>query len=640
MEKNLTFQASAYLQTLIGRELFRSGDSALVELVKNAYDAGAAEVIITIRGQSTREPGEIEVRDDGEGMTLSQVERLFMVAGYSQRVSKPGARGRVPTGEKGIGRFATDRLGKTLTVLTKVRGKREGLRVTIDWSQFEDRQKKFNEVSVLCESVEIPELRAQPCGTLLRITRLRDKWETNRVLSARKLLGQLLNPFEPTTDFRISLNYGPSEKGSGLLEPPTVKGADLEVHFQIASDGKVKRWKRKKDEAKSTVTQTISSAPASELKHLAGVKGRFLYFLERPPRLSTSGLSPAVRVYRDGFRVEPLGEGSVDWLGVAEKRAKRAGHAHVVPSRLFGFVGISRKRHPLLRDTTSRESLLDTSAALAFFTVLREQLAWLEDSIRIEVAEPRWEESKKEQAKNLQRARFHALSIMSAGLAHELRQPLQTIRTEAENIIDRMSQLGLSDRDIWESQKQIDADIERIDKTIQLIASIAGGNIGDSSEFDLSETVRSQSQAFGQKFATKGIKVSISATSPQKCVLNKTIVTIVLVNLVQNAIDAVVARNAESKRIAVRLSKEGSVHALEVSDTGDGIPSEIQPRLLKGFVSEKTGGMGVGLYYCNTLVKAQGGEITFTSRDEVGAKFKVTLPDQRKARRAKADSSR
>ncbi len=63
----LTFEASAYLQTLIGRELFRSQELAVVELVKNAYDSGAETVDVLITVPSAKGPGEIVVRDNGDG---------------------------------------------------------------------------------------------------------------------------------------------------------------------------------------------------------------------------------------------------------------------------------------------------------------------------------------------------------------------------------------------------------------------------------------------------------------------------------------------------------------------------------------------------------------------------------------------
>src|SRR5690348_14813643 len=112
----LPFEASANLQRLIGRELIPNDEVALVELVKNSYDSGARKVTIVLQPPSEREPGSIAIRDDGEGMTLDALKNLFMIAGYSERPEQVGTSRRVPTGEKGIGRFASDKLGKRLTV--------------------------------------------------------------------------------------------------------------------------------------------------------------------------------------------------------------------------------------------------------------------------------------------------------------------------------------------------------------------------------------------------------------------------------------------------------------------------------------------------------------------------------------------
>ncbi len=79
--QKLTFEASAYLQTLIGRELFRSRELAVVELVKNAYDSGARNVNIRISLPTEKRVPSFEITDDGSGMDLAGIKRLFMVAG-------------------------------------------------------------------------------------------------------------------------------------------------------------------------------------------------------------------------------------------------------------------------------------------------------------------------------------------------------------------------------------------------------------------------------------------------------------------------------------------------------------------------------------------------------------------------------
>ena len=115
----LHFRVSANLLRIIGQELVASDEDAVLELVKNAYDSNARTVTITIEPISETRVGFIRIQDDGQGMSRRDFEHLFMVAGYSERPEEASSAKRVPTGEKGIGRFAASRLGSRLIVLTR-----------------------------------------------------------------------------------------------------------------------------------------------------------------------------------------------------------------------------------------------------------------------------------------------------------------------------------------------------------------------------------------------------------------------------------------------------------------------------------------------------------------------------------------
>jgi hypothetical protein len=212
----LQFEASAYLQTLIGRELIRTQEAAVVELVKNSYDSGAKTAIVRISTPTEKRPPSIEIIDDGSGMDLQSLRKIFMVAGYSERPEEAGNE-RVPTGEKGIGRFASDRLGSLLLVETKTEGQVDGIIVNIDWKAFENRKKKFNEISVPYYRRPI-EMGKEQSGTRLTITGLREPWEQKNILNLRAVLSQLLNPYDTPENFRITLDVAGSDKLSGPIE--------------------------------------------------------------------------------------------------------------------------------------------------------------------------------------------------------------------------------------------------------------------------------------------------------------------------------------------------------------------------------------------------------------------------------------
>src|SRR6266487_3530952 len=101
--KTFRFRASARLQKLFGRDLIPDDDSAVEELVKNAYDSNASEVTISVVRPTAERDGQIEVKDNGFGLSSREFERVWMQAGYSEKTGQPlPETGRIQVGEKGI----------------------------------------------------------------------------------------------------------------------------------------------------------------------------------------------------------------------------------------------------------------------------------------------------------------------------------------------------------------------------------------------------------------------------------------------------------------------------------------------------------------------------------------------------------
>ena len=625
-DSELRFKASAHLQRLIGRELFRSDELAILELVKNAYDSGARRVEVTIQPETERLPGEIVIRDNGSGMDLEKFRKTFMFAGFSSRPEEVETATRVPTGEKGIGRFASDRLGSALSVITRVKDTSRALLVDIDWRAFEDRRKEFNQITVPHRYEKSNDILDGESGTTLRISKMREPWGRTKSASLRRTLADLLNPYEKPADFSIDLNVVGSERLSGTISQSPISGSDLELRFKVDSSGVVSRRIRGTEHPTAKEGEWVKTSRYEP--ELAGITGRLFYFYKRPSREQSSGLDSGVRLYRDGFRIEPLGSSAADWLGIAEKRAKRAGHAHIVPTRLFGFVSLSRIRNPLLVDTTSREALIETSASHSLVSLLKEQLTALEEIIQSAVAEPRWEENRERKRANLEQGRLQALSLMSSGLAHELRQPLQLLSLESDNIVTRLQQLGIEDPDILEAQRNIQEGVARIDQNIRTIASLTTGDLEASSVVDLSELVTGVCSYVETRCSAASIELSVEVPDKQEAYLNGKILQIVLLNLLQNAIDVLKDSQIPQKRqIHVRLDEHARRHRLTVTDNGDGIPEEQRPKIFTQFNTGKTGGMGLGLYLCHNMLAAAKGEISFSTFTGSGTTFTVEIED-------------
>ena len=628
-QEKLTFEASAYLQTLIGRELFRSRELAILELVKNAYDSGARNVTIRISLPTNKRPASFEITDDGSGMDLAGIKKLFMVAGYSEKSSDViGPEGRVPTGEKGIGRFASDRLGSSLQVETKTAGQTEGTILPINWNLFNTRTKKFNQIEVPYYRRPLSFLQKGQSGTRLTITHLREQWDRPAIEELRRVLARLFNPFDPPKHFQISLEVVDSDTLSGPVESTPIGTPDFDLRFMVRPNGALERTLKKTATSKEEKNSTIPSTEAA--KKLAGLRGRFYYYVKRPKQTQVHGHPAGVFLFRDGFRIEPFGSGTADWLGIGEKRAKRAGHAHIVPSRLFGFVAISRQEHEGLKDTTSREALLDTEESRALVHVLKNDLVpFLEEEIRRVVTEPRWEESRTRKAAELQRVRFQALSAMSSAVAHELRQPLQAIRSEAGNIAKRLRQLHVDDEVIRNAQQSIDLSIERIDQRIQLISALTGTKLDISTEIDMVAVIKEECEQFRERLKEHAIELQLNLPRTHPATVSDPLVRMVVKNIVENAINALTTiEDGRKRRISIALKHENDRHVLAVQDNGPGIPADVQEKLFTKFATGTTGGMGVALYVCQLLLRSHEGDITFTTLEGRGTSFTSYFTEQ------------
>ena len=623
-DEKLQFEASAYLQTLIGRELIRTQEAAVVELVKNSYDSGAHNVTITIAPPTTRRPASIKVTDDGSGMDLQRLKKIFMVAGYSER-DKELDQDRVPTGEKGIGRFASDRLGSKLLVETKTTDQTNGIIVDINWKLFDDRKKKFNEIRVPYFQRPIPGMDVGDSGTTLTITGLREQWEPKAIERLRQVLSELLNPYETPKNFMITLVVEGSEKLTGPITTQRVEDPDFDLRFTVSDQGVLERKMRTHGEK-----ATVDKAVLPDAKLLAGLTGRFLYFTKRPPKQSVQGRPPGVFIYRDGFHVEPFGSQKADWLGIGEKRAKRAGHAHIVPSRLFGFLSISRTKHAKLQDTTSREALIDNDQARELVHLLGDQIVdFLEDQIRVTINAPRWAENRAKADIELQKARFEALNVISSGVAHELRQPLQAIRIDAGNIETRLRQLEINDHIIKAAQQRIDTSIERISGRIQLISELTGNKLDITERVNISEIIQEECAQLEPRALEHNVRVIVTLPKTRMAVVSEPLVRMVVKIVVENAIHALAKlTDGRTRRIDVRLTGARGQHDITIEDNGPGIPPEIQDKLLKSFATQTTGGMGVGLYICQLLLKSHHGAISFRTVPDDGTVFTATFVDQ------------
>ena len=138
-KKKIYFNVSARTARLIGQENFANAEGAVIELVKNAYDADASFCAIIFDLKDNMHDSSLYIVDGGHGMDDTVIERQWMTIGTDDKLvnSKSSASGRIKSGAKGIGRFALNRLGKTSLMLTAPIGKKKIYEWEVNWTDFE-----------------------------------------------------------------------------------------------------------------------------------------------------------------------------------------------------------------------------------------------------------------------------------------------------------------------------------------------------------------------------------------------------------------------------------------------------------------------------------------------------------------------
>ncbi len=204
----LGFRFHARALAALGRDLVTDDIVAVIELVKNAYDALATHVEVRIRPEGTEQIAPyIEVSDDGHGMDYATIRDVWCVIATPHKqkspVSRIGPRSRHVTGEKGLGRLSAARLGSKLDVTTKSRDSGV-LRFSIDW----ERLLKADDLDDAAFNVS--RLRSDDYdrehGTHIRIGGLENPWSKDKIDDLRKNLARLVSPFAKVEDFSISLD--------------------------------------------------------------------------------------------------------------------------------------------------------------------------------------------------------------------------------------------------------------------------------------------------------------------------------------------------------------------------------------------------------------------------------------------------
>ncbi len=389
-DKTFHFKTNTLLKNLVGKDLINDDNIAIVELVKNSYDAESKEVDIKFTefsstGEST-DTSQIIIADRGSGMDLIDIEDKWLNIAYSEKVLLAQERGAYLAGNKGVGRFSCDRLGEQLNLLTR---KKDGtlLHLYIQWSDFEvegDKDLTIQEIPLIVRTID--EIQAAKLasihqfpdqGTILVISNLRSIWNRDKLRKLKTSLEKFLNPNQLFLRdiFKIYLSVPDFKETDQDKSYPDRINGEIEnqifdklkfkttyINTNISDDNKTVSFILYHEGEK--VFDLVESNDSYKL--LAGIH-IVIYYLN-PYKKAYFKRQTGVRsvafgsifLFLNGFRIAPYGDRGDDWLGLDVRKSQ--GTRRFLGSRdVIGRIEVSGSEE-MFKPISSREGLKKTSA--------------------------------------------------------------------------------------------------------------------------------------------------------------------------------------------------------------------------------------------------------------------------------------
>jgi signal transduction histidine kinase len=360
------FRTNVLLKSIIGKDLITDDNIAVLELVKNSFDAGSKKVVIkllNLKKNDDNEEGEsptetnskIIVEDTGSGMSEKDIEDKWLNIAYSEKKQNREQFGRLLAGNKGVGRFSCDKLGRYLNLYTRKKNN-SYVHLFIDWSKFEIENEKdleIQKIPIVKEIITPSKFKSQTGfapfenGTILEISNLREPWNVAKIITLRRNLEKLINPnqaFRKST-FEIEIvaeEFKKDDKGKEDFEKVNgkVKNKIFEkLNFRTSSidsfiDSKGKTITTTLQDRGREIFSLVERNPFNLLKSIRAV----VYYLNPYSKIyftKQTGIRSvdfgSIFLFINGFRVPPYGDEGDDWIGLEARKGQ--GHSRFLGTR-------------------------------------------------------------------------------------------------------------------------------------------------------------------------------------------------------------------------------------------------------------------------------------------------------------------
>ena len=662
----------------IGEELILDKSAAIIELVKNAYDADAQTVEIKIFQENQID---IEIKDDGFGMTESDILQKWLVPSTTSKVNAMETpMGRKVQGRKGIGRYSAGILGNNISITTHKLGF-NACSLKLDMEEFLDKQ-FLDEINIPIEVSDTMEY----LGTNIRITSDKEKylWSLNEILTLITSLKKLISPLHFNNDFKIFLTI--EAKNINYNFSSEIEPFDIFNYFDYKISGCVKRngkyeflfSTQKIKQADTKIIGEMNPSKCGNITFDIRVFDRDKQGLEQ---ISRRGLKNdensylrnaevrkllddvnGIGVYRNGFRIRPLGDPEYDWIKLNDSRINNP-TMKISINQTIGYVNIESENLSGLEEKSARDGLKDNDAYQDLINIVRFAISKLEEerySIRRKLG---LNKSSKELEKRInslfeyeklinqvqKKLSDMDVSVDAANsikyllekdfneknkianeikntiaiyqgqatlgkiiniVLHEGRRPLQYFR-DHRGLFEFKLNAYKNNNDIRSLEECLEYCIDYEKNTDVLISlfnkidPLAAKKRSTRTKVDLHSVAKSAFEIFQSKLSELKIKIVIKA-SPNICYFGweQDFYTI-FVNLIDNSIYWLSTMQNEDKEILVEITKNEEILNIIFCDNGPGIDECLlnDSLIFEPEFTTKPGGTGLGLAICGEAAK-------------------------------------
>ena len=674
MDSKVThFKPRARLMLELGEQLIKNESVAILELVKNSYDAIATHVEVGLWNLDEPDRGKIIIRDNGIGMSKDVVINHWMepatlfkkkIVEECRKYIKHNEIIRVPLGEKGIGRFGAHKLGDHIKLVSKAEDSNKEVFFEINWKDF-DNDMYLDEVGVHIFEREPEVFIGNETGTLIEIDGLRHEWKKGEFRHVYKNVLMLNSPFKTADSFDVKIDTDHKEwiadlEGfKGFVDKALYK-AHIEIDGNIITDYRYefcpweilsKATPRISSEYKGVELCDDNDKPYSLASYAIGKVSIDLNIFDLDAAIISLGFQDDKRllkeylkqnggigIYRDNMRLYEYGEAENDWLGLGDRRINNPTKA--ISGRIVvGAVYLNRLESQDLVEKTSREGFIENEAYKTFVKAVLFAISCVENDRMLDKSDLRlyYSGANKEPVIDTVEKLLTKIDKTSIDerVKEAVKRDLNGISREYKDISDtyiKSASLGLNmslviheiDKILKELEKSIAT--ENVSDHIIKLVSYLRERITSYSEIikktqikkvELSLLVESTLRISKYRIETHKLFIEKNLTGNSYVLCADSLVRSALMNILDNAIYWLHKYKITEKYIYIgECEVEPGYRGLLIVDNGKGftLPKE---KLTVPFISKKKDGMGLGLHLANEIMSSMDGKLLFPDNKDL-----------------------